>query len=176
MALAESGLTHPDAGLHAGRAFGGRMVANGICLLVSDTVVLLLGLVVGDAILEYLRGIPFTIDRGFAIIPVWWAGAVVMRIVPGWGMSPIDLLRRTEVLLAAIFGIVLLAAFLLRIGPGLSRISILLAYAVSAAGIPLARAMVRSILIRRRSWGVSAAVYGRGDSVGHVIDAMRDEP
>ena len=168
--------SHGTAHVGSSRRIRKNLVSNGFVLLVADTLMLFLGLFIGDALLERLRGIPMHLDRGLLIIPGWWAGAIVMRIAPGWGVSPVDLLRRCEVLLAGLFGLVLLAAFLLRIGPELSRIMLLIAYAFSAFGIPLARALARALMIRGGHWGVAAVVYGRGESVGQVVQAMQEEP
>ncbi len=156
--------------------YWGRWFRNTLFLLLVDTYVLWLALVFGDTVLQALRGIPIQIGRGLVILPMWWAGAVALRVVPGWGTNAVEHLRRTELLLAGVFAAVTAALVLVPPTARVSRITFLVAFASCAVLVPLAHALVRGLLIRLGEWGVPVAIYGNDTTAAYAVNAMLEEP
>lgn len=153
-----------------------RWVRNALLMILVDTYVLWLSLYVGDLVLHLLRDIPVMVGRGLVILPMWWVGALVMRVVPGWGTNSVEHLRRTEILLGAVFAAVTAAVVLAPPAARVSRITFLVAFATSAVLVPFAHMLVRSLLIRLGQWGVPVAIYGNDATAEHAVQSMLEEP
>ena len=153
-----------------------KQMIDTVMLCLSDSLVLLLGLYLGNMVLYWLIGVPVSIRYSLAIIPVWWIGAVLTRTVPSWGLGPVEELRRIEISLLAVFALAGTATLFAsgRIAP--SRLVFVASYAFSAAGIPLARLAAKRILLALGIWGCPVAVYGDLETIAGVIGALRHDP
>lgn len=155
--------------------YADRLVHNSIVFSLSDAFVITFALIVGDLFLQWINKIPISAEKSLLLVPAWWVGAYLMKIVPGWGLGPVEEVRRIELLLVGVFGIASVVVFLSRIGATASRITFLTAYALSAVLLPLARTFCKSAMIRRGTWGVPMVIYGNDETVEYVIDAMTEE-
>lgn len=152
-----------------------RLVSNALAIALADALMMTAALCIGNLLLWWINGIPFSIRRGFLIIPLWTLVSGIARIVPAWGIGVVDELRRIQGALFVMFATVELASFFSRIPMTTSRIVFIFTYLFSAVMIPFARASARGILIRLHKWGLPVAIYGDRSSVGMVIDALRAE-
>lgn len=152
-----------------------RSFTNSFLTVLVDSLALALSLYIADAILEFRTGIPLRIDRGFAIIPLWVAGAYLLKLIPGWGFSATELLRRKMILLTAVYATVIASVFILQ-SRGVARTTVFGAYLVSLILLPLFRMIMRAWLIRLGTWGLPAVVYGTHSTARLAIQAMKNEP
>lgn len=152
-----------------------RLIVNSLAFLLADAVIMALALLASAVIRGLVQGVFIGPGRGFFLIPLWWAGAALLRLVPGWGLGPVEELRRTQVLLIAIFGMATAAMFLSKSADITSRIKFTMMYALCVPAIPLARSWVKGMLLRKNMWGVKTAIYGTDETVRHVLDVIQHE-
>jgi len=156
------------------RLFAGKKLLNTAGICISDSLVLLAGLCLGEWIVYAVHGIPMSIHYALAVIPVWCAGAVITRVAPAWGIGAVEELRRIQLLLLAVFALAGIAVFFERIVP--SRIVYIISYLFSAVFIPLARIPVKKALLASKQWGCATVLYGNTLQVSGVIDAFNKNP
>ena len=153
-----------------------RFTVNCSALCISDSLVLLTGLYLGNWIIYLIHGVPVSIHYALAVVPVWCVGAVIARVVPAWGIGAVEEFRRIQLLLLTVFGI---AGIVIFFGQGAvlpSRIVYIVSYLFGAVCIPLARIPVKKILLRAGQWGCRAAIYGDLEQVSKVIESFREHP
>ena len=121
------------------KLFWKRQLLNTVAICFSDSLVLLAGLYLGNWIIFELHGIPVSIHYALAIVPVWCVGAVITRTAPAWGLGAVEELRRTQLLLLAVFALAGIAVFFSRGPLAPSRIVYVVSYLISTVFIPLAR-------------------------------------
>ncbi|MEX0599361.1 MAG: exopolysaccharide biosynthesis polyprenyl glycosylphosphotransferase [Rhodothermales bacterium] len=114
------------------------------------------------------------------LLPGWYGGAILLNLLPSWGIGPVEELRRLTILVSLTYLITLAAsAFASPFGTGeyalAGYVSIAVSYFVSAAMIPLSRIGAKKLLIHREQWGVPAVIYGNGDSVGPIVRILGAE-
>lgn len=153
-----------------------RIASNAMAIAMGDALVVAAALAFANLILLWINEIPFSIKYGWLVVPLWTIVSATFRLLPGWGLGVVDELRRIQGSLALMFAVLLIVSFFSRIPISSSRIVFLFTYLLSAVMIPLIRALVRSIEINMRHWGVPVSIYGDADSVGLIIRALRAEP
>jgi Undecaprenyl-phosphate galactose phosphotransferase WbaP len=152
-----------------------RLVVNAAALLTSDAMALLLALVLAGFIRYLLKDHYMPLSRGVWVIPTWCAGAIAMRLVPGWGNGAVEDLRRIQILLAVVFAAAAIALFATKSAGVTSRIKFSLAYVLAVPLVPFGRILVKRALISAGEWGVPTVVYGTDTTAAHVLEALRSE-
>lgn len=152
-----------------------RTLLNTGALCISDSLVLLTGLYLGNWIIFEIHGIPVSIHYALAVVPVWCAGAVMTRTSPAWGLGAVEELRRIQLVLLAVFALAGIAVFFSR-GIIPSRIVYLVSYLFSAVFIPLARIPVKKMLLASGGWGCPTVLYGDAGQVSGMIETFRNNP
>ncbi|MDF7825689.1 exopolysaccharide biosynthesis polyprenyl glycosylphosphotransferase [Pontiellaceae bacterium B12227] len=152
-----------------------RFVLNAMAIMLSDAVMVLIALCMGNLLLWWINDIPFVIQNGLLIIPAWTVVSTLARLVPGWGWGVVDELRKVQITLFVLFAVGLIISFFIRFHISSSRIVFLFTYLFSAVLIPLARAFTRGVIIKMGQWGIPVSVYGDRRSVGTVLQALRAE-
>jgi len=153
-----------------------RQLVNILTLCAGDSVVLLVGLFLGNWIIYLIHGVPISIHYALAVVPVWCVGAVVARVVPAWGIGAVEEFRRIQLLLLAVFGIAGIVVFF---GQGAvlpSRIVYVVSYLFGAVCIPLVRIPVKKALLQLGQWGCRTAIYGNSVQVSAVIEDFQENP
>lgn len=153
-----------------------RLWSNSAAILASDAVGLLLAFVLGGLTREWLFGDSLIPPWAWLVLPVWIAGAMIVRIVPGWGLSPAEHLKRIEFLLMASFGIAASALFLTQTGAAASRFTLSVSFLCSLVLIPIIRIRVKSWMVKAGRWGVPTVIYGNDTNSAHVLDSLLAEP
>ena len=153
-----------------------RLTVNALAVGLGDALVIAVALCLANLMLLWINDVPFAVQYGFLIVPIWVIAAMITRLLPGWGLGVVDELRKIQGTLFIMFAVLLLLSFFTRRTLTSSRIIFLATYLLSALLIPFARALVRGIIIRMGLWGVPVSIYGDRESVGMVIDALRAEP
>lgn len=156
-------------------AYYRRLWINIIALALADGIALSSALGLAEWFRAWFRHEAMVFGWSWAIIPVWWLGAGIMRLLPDWGIGPVEHLRRIVTLLTVIFGAVAAVLFLGRIGTTASRLTYTMMFALSVFLVPLVRTWIKNRLLRAKLWGVPAVIYGDDESVTHIVKALRDE-
>lgn len=152
-----------------------RLLFNSMVFAFGDALVLAGGLWLAAIIRWVALGEYINPGRGFMLIPVWWLGAALFRLNPGWGLGPVEELRRIQTLLIAIFGMATIAMFLSKSADVTSRAKFTLMYLLCVPGIPLLRTWIKRLLLRRNLWGARTAIYGTDETVRHVLEVIQRE-
>ncbi len=153
-----------------------KQMLDTLMLCLSDSAVLTAGLFFGNIILYLCFQTPVSIRYSMLIIPVWCAGVIIARAVPGWGLGAVEELRRIQLLLIVIFALAGVAYLFSRERVLPSRIVYTASYLFSACFMPLARVGIKKILLRLGWWGCPAVIYGSADTVRTVIGTLRQNP
>ncbi len=170
-----SGMAHRRVMRHS-RGLSQRWMLNAAVIGGCDTVAIGLALVAGGGLRTAVYGAPVLPIWAMLLIPGWWAGAAILGLIPGWGLSAVDHLRRQAGLMTALFGFGAVLMFLTRSGGNVSRLSLGVTWALAMVLIPLARTFGRHILCKNNLFGVPAIVFGRADQVALVVDRLRTDP
>ncbi len=148
---------------------------NSFWLLLTDGLILLGGLLLGNILLLHIQGIPVSVRYSALIIPVWWAGVVVSGQAPGWGLGMIEELRRIQLLLITVFSLAGVAYVLGQDRMLPSRIVYLSSYAFSAILLPFGRIACRRMLTRFHVWGCDVALYGDRKAIDRMTQVFKLE-
>ena len=97
---------------------------------------------------------------GWLIIPAWWLAAAALRLLPDWGIGPVEQVRRIIVLLVALFGSATGMLFLSKTGADISRLTLTLGFVFSIILLPMIRQQVKRLMIQCKLWGVPTVIYG----------------
>lgn len=149
-----------------------RRLADSAMMHLVDGLMLLLALLAGDGLLFLWHGVPVQLAPILFLIPAWWIGTWMTRLVPGWGLGAVEELRRIELLLVTLFAGVTVVLFLGNGMGGPSRITLLASFLVAMVLVPLGRVIAKSILCSLNLWGVPAVIYGDAESVPVVVAAL----
>lgn len=172
-------LAEPDASTSArvGRSAGRRRtarVARVLVLCAGDSFALLLaGLSAyalwalparGQSLSLYLEVVP--------VIAVFLVGYAQAGLYPGFGVGPVETLRRLSY--ATTFGFLVLAAFsfALKLPPLYSRVTFTMALAFSLVLVPGVRAVVLRWARRWSWWAEPVVVIGTGERAARVIRSI----
>lgn len=153
-----------------------RFVRNAVVLAASDAVAILASFQSAGFVRDVLFGSPMTSLWTLWVVGCWWIGASLYGLVPGWGLSPVESLRRQVSLTCLIFAGTAAALFISKTGGATSRFTTLLAFLLATPLIPLLRMQAKALLIRLGQWGIPVAIYGGGETGRAVIERLREEP
>ncbi len=139
-----------------------------------------LSALVGAALVAYLtwalpaKGQSLSLYLQIApLLLVFIAAYAQSGLYPGFGLGPVETLRRLS--RATVFGFLILAAFsfALKLPPLYSRVTFALAFALSLAFVPLLRAVVTHFAPAWPWWSEPVVVIGTGARAGRAIRSIR---
>ncbi len=148
---------------------------NAGALAAGDTVALSIALLTAGVLRFWWLGEPVVPVWSWYMLPAWWGGAAMMRLLPGWGLGPVEELRRMTVLLLLFFALTTVVLFLSKQAELTSRLTLTVACGISLVAVPLTRLQVKRLLIARGSWGLPTAIYGAGATARKVVELLRRE-
>ena len=96
------------------------------------------------------------------------AGLYVAGLYPGYGLGPVEELRRYSYVTSLVFLGLATATFLMKAGHIYSRAVLLTAWALTLLALPAARALLRHLLSRTAWWGEPIVILGAGQT-GHLV-------
>ena len=76
---------------------------NIIVLAAGDMIGIVLSFVIAGSIRLIWQGALLIPEWSWYLVPAWWVGASITRLLPSWGLGPVEELRRTCLLLVTIF-------------------------------------------------------------------------
>ncbi|MFC1468034.1 exopolysaccharide biosynthesis polyprenyl glycosylphosphotransferase [Verrucomicrobiota bacterium] len=155
------------------QSFAFRQIINSSAVGLSDALMLYLSIYVGDVVLYFLHDIPIKQEPALLLIPAWLLLAYLVRLLPGWGWSVPEILRRLVISLSGLFVVVILAQFLTDMQR--SRITLVSGYFCALVLVPLGRVVIKSWLIKRKLWGAPAVIYGGQECVVKLNQILKTE-
>ena len=144
-------------------------------LFIDSLVLLLAGLVAYLLWARPVHGQPATLYvQLLPLVPLFLLGYANAGLYPGFGLGPVEVLRRFS--LRTSFAFVLLAGFVfaLKIPPLFSRATYLIAWGVCLAALPASRFFFATLLRRRRWWTEPIVVVGAGRRTGQILGDIGD--
>jgi Undecaprenyl-phosphate galactose phosphotransferase WbaP len=111
------------------------------------------------------------------LLPLFVLGYALAGLYPGFGLGPVETLRRCTYVTG--FGFLVLAAFsfALKLGPLLySRVTFAIALVISVCAVPIGRALVSNIARRFPWWNEPVVVIGTGDRAARAIRSIQQSP
>ncbi len=152
-----------------------RFFTNVIVLGVFEAIALMISLLLGGIIRLAWKGEPMLANWMWYLLAAWAIGAYITRLLPGWGLGPVEELRRTFFLLAAVFTGTTAMLFWGKAAEITSRFTLTLGFLLSIVCVPLIRREVKRSLLRLNLWGVPAVLYGHAKPLVQVANALREE-
>jgi Undecaprenyl-phosphate galactose phosphotransferase WbaP len=122
-----------------------------------------------------VKGQPIALYLNLApLVALFLFGYAQAGLYPGFGLGPVETLRRLSYVTA--FGFLVLAAFsfALKLDPLYSRVTFAIACALSLATVPLARVTVRAIAGPARWWNEPVVIVGTGARAARAVRAIQD--
>ncbi len=159
-----------------GFSFFKRYATNFICLFAADVTALVLSFELAALSRYMLKGEAMNPAWVLWLVPLWGLGALFSKILPGWGMSSVECLRRQVCLTFWVFSAAATMLFLTQSGVANSRFTYLGAFVLAIPAIPLSRWYMRGLLIRLGLWGLPVAIYGGGVASRKIIRSLLNEP
>ena len=152
-----------------------RSVGNALVVGAAEAMALLGSLWLAGLLRTILRGEPMFASWMFYLLGAWIIGAYVAKLLPGWGLGPVEELRRTVLLLVAVFAATTAMLFWGKAAGETSRLTVTTGFLLSVVMVPLVRLEAKRALIKAGRWGVPAAIYGRAEAAALIISALREE-
>lgn len=148
------------------------------CLVLADVVALLTAVMIGLVFKSLLSG-PVFLSSYFRLWPFLLVFLLVFALeglYSGIALSPPEELRRVTLSSSVVFLFLAAVTVSLRNANTYFTWTLLLVLTMSVALIPLARALVRSIMAQKSWWGYPAVIFSDEPSARRVLRAMRQEP
>lgn len=163
--------------LHADKAFPyiRRLLLNTLVVCASDAFALCLAMLAAGALRLLWLGEPLVPTWSWYILPVWYTGAFAARLIPGWGLGPVEEFRRIMTLLVLVFCLIATTLFFSNNAVEVSRLNLTGALLLSMFTVQFGRLRTRRLLIRLNCWGVPAVIYGACDVGLAVARLLRKE-
>lgn len=152
-----------------------RRLYNGLILILGDTVSLTLSIVMAGALFFWGVGTPLIPAWSWSLLPSWWVGTLVVGLLPGWGLGPVEELRRITILLIIVSTSIAIALSITLHAGGTTHLILLTILGLSLVVIPLTRLHIKRLLIAHQSWGVPAVIYGSGEISTSVARLLQKE-
>jgi Undecaprenyl-phosphate galactose phosphotransferase WbaP len=152
-----------------------RRLINALVIGATDGLTLAFAIVVTAALRVMLLGTPHFVHAIWLLLPVWWIGAALVGLLPGWGLSSVEHFRRQVVLLGILFAS--FAVFTMLRG-GLTKelaLSMVFATVIALLIVPLGRMLARHELCARNLFGMPAIVFGAADIAAETVRCLRAE-
>lgn len=152
-----------------------RRLHNVLVMAAGDALALTLALLAAGAVRMWWFGDPLIPSWIWYVLPIWWGGASLMRLLPSWGLGPVEELRRLTGLLFFVFASAAVVLFLSQQADSVSRLTLTLGLGFSLLTVPLVRLRVKRLLIAFGLWGIPTVVYGAGQTSAKVVRFLQKE-
>lgn len=147
------------------------------CLLLSDSMAILVALIVAAQITS--RGMASAATPALSfVIPAFLftlCALVVAGLYPGVCENPVEELRRSFFSITMAFACLAVTTFVLH-DIAQSRLTYLSAWALTAAFVPAARGLTRSVFAGKSWWGSSVVVLGAGQTGKRLLETLSNNP
>lgn len=154
----------------------GRYMLNAVASLISDVAALVLSFELASWLHYFTFGDRMSATWTLYLVAFWTVGAAAWRLLPGWGLSPVETLRRQFFLTLATFASAVMVYHYGQRSGELNGTAISLALLLSFPLIPFFRMRSKRFLILRDLWGTQVAIYGAGVAGRSIVRRMQEEP
>ncbi len=179
----EGGMTETDLSAVGGESvmtgsfsYGRRLLHNSLMLFIGDVVALTASILLGGGLRLLLFGDSIIPIWSWLILPLWGVGTIATQMTPGWGMGPVEHLRRITEFILVVFGLTAATLFLTQTAEEASRFTLTMAFFISLFVVPVLRIRIKGFLLRRGKWGIPTVIYGSDEVAAHVLEALQAEP
>ena len=117
----------------------------------------------------------FTIASVLPSLAVWVGLRALMGLYPGYGLDPVEELRRQTYAVLAAMATTAVFAVTLQVGDMLSRLALGLSFAGLLLFAPLVRQLVKWRLMKTGLWGKPVIVFSSGEPGGRVATLLVKE-
>lgn len=148
---------------------------NIIVLAAGDMLAIVFSFLAAGSIRYIWQGALLIPEWSWYIIPAWWVGAAIVRLLPSWGLGPVEELRRTTLLLIVVFAGASVVLFIAKQSESVSRITLTLSFAISMVSVPFMRWLVKRTLISFGLWGLPTVIYGGGEFAERIVGFLQEE-
>jgi Undecaprenyl-phosphate galactose phosphotransferase WbaP len=160
----------------ASMAFSYRSGINGVAMGLGEAVVIAFSLILGGYIRFIWKGDPMIASWMIYLIAAWTLGSISMKLLPGWGLGPVEELRRTTLLLVGVFGATTAMLFWGKAAHETSRFTLTFGFLVCVISVPLVRLQIKRFLIKRGLWGAPTIIFTDCQIGPQVIHSILQEP
>lgn len=155
-------------------SYGYRRFYNAALLLFGDVLILSGSILAANLWIGDRPLVVPTLLLIVLLLPVWLTGAMLTRLLPGWGLGPIEELRRLIILTTLTYSVG--GVILFGIGwPALPDASLPAAWIVSLVLIPFIRIRIKRLAIALGWWGTHANIYGTKAGTTAVLKLLERE-
>lgn len=148
---------------------------NAFALFGADVIALHLGAYLGALFTAWMFATGPVLWLAWALIPGWAFGALVLGLLPTWGLGPVEELRRLTGLLFIVFTGTALTLLVSGQGDAVEYATIGSGLVLSTFLIPFVRLRVKKLLVSHSLWGIPTVVYGAGRTGQRVISLLQEE-
>jgi FlaA1/EpsC-like NDP-sugar epimerase len=106
---------------------------------------------------------------------VWLGLRALLGLYPGYGLSPVEELRRQTYATVATLAILAILALAFQAGDQLSRLLVALSFLERLFLAPVGRHFVKWWLAKVGLWGKPAVIVGTGRNGGQLVRALNEE-
>jgi Undecaprenyl-phosphate galactose phosphotransferase WbaP len=110
------------------------------------------------------------------VLPAWLASAWLEGLFPGWGLSPVEQLRRTTRAVFTAFLLTTTVLYFTNAGNGWARIALLISGVLVLPSVLLMRWLMRRALLALRVWGEEVVVLGAGVTGSTLVRNLMSSP
>lgn len=141
----------------------------------AEAAALMLSLLLGGIVRLVWKGEPMLASWMWYLLAAWLIGAYVTRLLPGWGLGPVEELRRSFFVLTGAFATTTATLFWSKSAEITSRFTLTLGFLLSIFLVSLIRLEAKRLLIQLNRWGVPAVLYGHARSLAKIAQALSEE-
>ena len=152
-----------------------RWLLNALVLGLGDVLVITTSLFLGGALRTYFKGASMIPEWWWFLAGVWTLASLGVRLLPGWGLGPMEELRRTVLLLVGVFAGTTTALFLVKESVETSRLTLSFAFLLCLLFLPMFRMFLKGRLIKMGLWGMQAVIYGDSKNIESLITSLQSE-
>ncbi|MEO1476967.1 MAG: undecaprenyl-phosphate galactose phosphotransferase WbaP [Bacteroidota bacterium] len=152
-----------------------RRVFSATMLGLGDALGLVIAFALAGTVRHFLFGAAFVQPWMLVMPTIYWAGAVGLGLLPGWGVGAVEEYRRLAWLTVGTFVVAAFGLFLSQQGLDNSRFLMGLAALFAVVTVPLLRNWTKSAMIDAGLWGVPVVIYGAGEMGAAVVRQLREE-
>lgn len=160
----------------ASMAYAYRNAVNGLAMALGGIVVVTLAVLLGGLVRFFWKGDPMIESWLIYLVAAWVLGSFMMKLLPGWGLGPVEELRRTTLLLVSVFAGTTAMLFWGKAAHETSRFTLTFGLLVCVVLVPLIRLQIKRMLIDRSMWGASTVILTNGIMGPQIIKAIQQEP
>jgi Undecaprenyl-phosphate galactose phosphotransferase WbaP len=165
--------SNQNLGFAQGFKYMRRCIWNALALGLGDGAAIISSLLIVGAIRDAWMGESMIPGWSWVVVVAWWAVAVGQRLLPGWGIGPVEELRKVVILRAGLFAGELIVLVLTKHSASVSRLVLFGAFLLSLFLILGSRFVIKRILRRMGLWGVPTVVYADPETAASVIQSFR---